>query len=150
MGRTRAIRERRKAVQLNLFDNLCSVTPEPAPSERFPGPAEVAALIARRHRQLLVHSYLYYQLGESLIDDPTFDRWRLELVDLWRAHPDLAKNAPYADLCKTFVESPSGYSIRDYPPEIVSTAVRLLYQLRYKGTVRFEEFCARLGLRILP
>lgn len=139
-----------KTVQLNLFDEPASFAPKSAmPAETSGLDADVAALIARRHRQLLVHSYLYYQLGESVVADPTFDRWRLELVDLWRRYPDVARRAPYADLCQTFVESPSGYAIREYPPEIVSTAVHLLYQLRYRDTVGFDEFCARLGLRLL-
>ncbi|WP_375790254.1 DNA ligase LigA-related protein [Paenibacillus agricola] len=37
-----------------------------------------ADLIARRRRQIFVHSAIYYRLGTSVIDDATFDRWGRE------------------------------------------------------------------------
>ncbi len=35
--------------------------------------------VNRRQRQILVHSFLYYQLNENIIDDFTFDKWSKEL-----------------------------------------------------------------------
>jgi len=40
------------------------------------------ARIRQRRAQLLVHSYLYYALNESIVDDAVFDRWSAELVSL--------------------------------------------------------------------
>lgn len=34
---------------------------------------EIAELIHRRREQMLVHSYIYYQLNDNIIDDNT---WR--------------------------------------------------------------------------
>lgn len=31
---------------------------------------------------LCIHSYIYYTLGESLVDDSAWDGWALELVEL--------------------------------------------------------------------
>lgn len=133
-------------IQASLFDYL-GAAPEGTNPRLTEDPA---SLIARRHRQLLLHSFLYYHVGETLIDDATFDEWRLQLVELHRQYPDLASKAPYASLCQVFIESPSGYSIKekDYPPEIVSTAIHLLYQTKYKTVEDFETFCARRGFKI--
>lgn len=132
-------------IQINLFDDPSTAQEKPSYSSEH-----TASLIARRHRQLLLHSYLYYHVGETLIDDHTFDEWRLELVKLHKQFPEEARKTPYASLCQVFIESPSGYSIKekDYPPEIVSTAIHLLYQVKYKSIEDFETFCARRGFRI--
>jgi hypothetical protein len=45
-------------------------------------PADILALIERRRRQLLVHSFIYYHLDGSAVDDHTWQRWADELVDL--------------------------------------------------------------------
>jgi hypothetical protein len=87
---------------------------------------EILSLISKRHRQLLVHSYIYYVLGQNLIQDYTFDMWRRELVDLHKKYPEESQKAPYYDICKGFDDSPSGYWIRLYPDKIISTAYHLL------------------------
>lgn len=45
-------------------------------------------LINRRRRQIHVHSALYYHLGETLVDDTTFDKWSNELVRLQSDFPE--------------------------------------------------------------
>lgn len=47
-----------------------------------------AELIRRRRAQMLVHSYIYYWMHSSIIDDHTFDRWGRELADLQEKHPE--------------------------------------------------------------
>lgn len=44
-------------------------------------------LIHQRRTQMLVHSYLYYGLGTSIVTDHDWQRWADELVELQRAHP---------------------------------------------------------------
>jgi hypothetical protein len=89
---------------------------------------DISELILRRRRQFLVHSFLYYVLDESIISDATYDKWCVELVELQRKYPSLAKKLPYHNLCIQLDESASGGYIGrdDYPPEIVSTAFHLL------------------------
>ncbi|MGG2028041.1 hypothetical protein AB1282_20280 [Gottfriedia sp. S16(2024)] len=47
--------------------------------------------IQQRRLQILVHSYIYYQLNGSIIEDSTWDRWAKELVELTESYPDEAK-----------------------------------------------------------
>lgn len=43
---------------------------------------EVEELIHRRRRQVLVHSIIYYKVGDSIISDAQFDLWARELARL--------------------------------------------------------------------
>ena len=43
---------------------------------------EVRSLIARRRRQMLVHSHIYYKLDDNVIDDHLWQKWANELRDL--------------------------------------------------------------------
>lgn len=109
---------------------------------------EIRSLISRRQRQLLVHSYLYYVLDESIVSDTDYDRWCEELVTLQTQHRDLAQKTPYWNICQSFDASGSGYWIQRYPPEIVTTAVHLLWQ--HKGKPEpFDDFISRYGLRAI-
>lgn len=46
-------------------------------------------LINRRRRQLHVHSILYYGMHTNIVDDATFDKWAVELVELHEEFPEL-------------------------------------------------------------
>lgn len=56
----------------------------------------ISALITRRRRQLIVHSVIYYKLGDSIIGDYDWSMWAKELVELQAKFPEIAKNCPYA------------------------------------------------------
>ncbi len=45
-------------------------------------PARAVEAIARRRRQLLIHSYLYYGLDSPIISDEQWDHWARQLVKL--------------------------------------------------------------------
>lgn len=47
----------------------------------------IAALIAQRRAQMIVHSYLYYVLDSPIVSDDTWQRWADELALLQRNHP---------------------------------------------------------------
>ena len=47
----------------------------------------IVSLIERRRRQLLVHSYIYYELNDSIISDDTWSKWAVELEELQRKYP---------------------------------------------------------------
>tara|TARA_Y100000385_G_C12755925_1_gene493030 strand:+ start:320 stop:640 length:321 start_codon:yes stop_codon:yes gene_type:complete len=92
-------------------------------------------------RMFLVHSYLYYQMNESVIDDTEYDM----ICDRLKK----TKGSDYyaCDLIDEHLESEaSGYTIKrkDYPPEIISSAVHLLYQERFKDKP-FNEFLSMYG-----
>lgn len=43
--------------------------------------------IRQRRRQMLVHSYIYYELNENIIDDSTWSMWAKELEQLQKDYP---------------------------------------------------------------
>ena len=57
---------------------------------------EIAELITRRRRQLLVHSIIYYHMNDNLITDDQWAKWAIELEELQRDYPEIAKNCPRA------------------------------------------------------
>lgn len=58
---------------------------------------EVAELILRRRMQMMVHSYLYYDMDTNLISDRQFDTWGRELVQLQADYPEISKRVEYAE-----------------------------------------------------
>ena len=38
--------------------------------------------IRQRRRQMLVHSYIYYELDDSIISDAQWSKWAVELAEL--------------------------------------------------------------------
>jgi len=57
----------------------------------------IAELIQRRRLQILVHSYLYYELDTNLITDSQWYDLSKELMDLQRAYPQLEKKVPFRE-----------------------------------------------------
>ena len=102
-------------------------------------------LIQQKTRQYLVHSFLYYQLDESIISDRHYDHICADVAKL--ISDNSAKiSLPFNDLVKSSLnENSSGFSISNYPPEIVSAALHLLYQTSYIDSMSFETFLARFG-----
>ena len=102
-------------------------------------------LIQQKIRQYLVHSFLYYQLDESIISDSSFDQICKDLTKLISDN-SYKDSLQFHDLIKcNLTENSSGFSISNYPPEIVSVALHLLYQTSYVDSMSFETFLARFG-----
>ena len=103
------------------------------------------AMINRLARQFLVHSFLYYQLDETLIDDNEYDKICKKL----NLHRKESNEYVYKDIIeKALGIEASGYTIHKYPPEIISTALHLLYQTKYKDTKTLNMFCKSYGYNI--
>lgn len=118
---------------------MAKANPRPAASP------DVTARLARLARQYLVHCFLYYRLNEPVLEDEEFDRIAHELRALRQAHPDA--KMPYAELLDPILgPEVSGFQIRDYPPEIISTAFKLLYAVN-SPPVDFVEFVERRGYK---
>jgi len=58
---------------------------------------KIKDLIQRRRLQMLVHSCIYYELNQNIIDDKTWDTWARELVQLQKDYPDESKEAVWYD-----------------------------------------------------
>ena len=85
----------------------------------------IIELIGRRRRQLLVHSYIYYEKDLNLIDDHKWTEWAMQLVALQKEHPELSKKAPYYEEFLDF-DGSTGYNLPYRMPNIVSAAEHLL------------------------
>lgn len=86
---------------------------------------QIAELITRRRRQVLVHSVIYYRMNDNLISDSQWSAWALELENLQRDYPNIAKTCVYADEFKNFDHS-SGYNLPLGDPWAVNKARQLL------------------------
>ena len=47
--------------------------------------------IKQRRRQMLVHSYIYYELNTNIVSDATWSRWAKELEKLQHDYPEESK-----------------------------------------------------------
>jgi hypothetical protein len=85
----------------------------------------ISEKIQQRRYQILVHSYIYYQLNDAIISDSDFDRWSKELVELQTAYPEEARKARYHDEFESF-DGSSGFDLPYNNPDIQSIAHKLL------------------------
>ena len=105
----------------------------------------MSELIQQKIRQYLLHSFLYYQLDESIIADRHFDEICVEVMQLMETHAG-SSLLPYQELVKkNLSEDASGFSVRKYPAEIISSALHLLYQHNAVKTISFDTFVTRFG-----
>ena len=93
---------------------------------------QIAELITRRRRQVLVHSVIYYRMNDNLISDSQWSAWALELENLQRDYPNIAKTCIYADEFKNFDHS-SGYNLPLGDPWATNKARQLLQWRDMKG-----------------
>jgi len=107
------------------------------------------AMLRQRALQFLVHSFLYYKLGEPVISDQFFDQLTEELRHLREHHPDA--EMPYAELIDPALGAEaSGFAIRTYPVPIVTAAFKLLYAIKSsEESTDFFEFAERWGYQAL-
>ena len=52
----------------------------------------IKELIKRRRNQLLIHSYIYFKLDDSIISNYKYDEWVRELRTLQKEYPFLSQN----------------------------------------------------------
>ena len=56
---------------------------------------KVAEKIQQRRLQMLVHSYIYYELDNNIVTDQQWSKWAVELADLQARYPDIEKQVLY-------------------------------------------------------
>lgn len=77
--------------------------------------------IKQRRFQILVHSYLYYELESPLIDDDTWQKYANELVDLQKQKSKIGfHDSQFKDW-----DSSTGFDFK-YDDQIIGIANRLL------------------------
>lgn len=97
----------------------------------FMNDKELLSFINRRERQLLVHSYIYYECNESIISDDQWTEWAKELVKLRDDNIDIFDQSAYADVFREFDYS-TGYDLYSgyMRPEVIKDAELLLRILK--------------------
>lgn len=78
--------------------------------------------IARRRRQMLIHSCIYYTLNEAIIDDDTWQKWANQLV---RLHAKFGSRIGFYDSAFADWDGSTGYHL-PFDTEVVRVARRLL------------------------
>lgn len=85
----------------------------------------VKELIKRRRLQMLVHSCIYYELNDSIINDTQFDTWAKELYELQKVNPTKSKQVEYYEYFKDW-DGSSGYDLPIRLPNIYHRATTIL------------------------
>lgn len=86
---------------------------------------QITELIKQRRLQVLVHSCVYYEFNESIVDDATWTKWAVELERLQAAYPDIAMQVEWAAEFNGFNHS-TGYNLPLQNPWVVSKAIQLM------------------------
>ena len=87
---------------------------------------KIAEKIQRRRYQMLVHSYIYYEMDENLISDSLWSQWAMELAELQIKYPDIAKSVEYAIDFEDWDGSSGAFFTYTNKPNIISVAFALL------------------------
>lgn len=66
--------------------------------------------IQQRRLQMLLHSYIYYEKGTSVITDATFDKWAYELRDLQKQYPEVSEQVKWYTYFKDW-DGTTGYNL---------------------------------------
>ena len=56
--------------------------------------------IKQRRLQMLVHSYIYYELDKNIVSDATWSKWAMELAKLQADNPIASKKVIYYEQFK--------------------------------------------------
>jgi hypothetical protein len=97
------------------------------PYEIFSGEElKIAEKIQRRRYQMLVHSYIYYEMNENIISDSQWSKWAVELAELQAKYPNIAKQVIYADDFEGWDGSSGAFLTYANKPNIINTANRLV------------------------
>lgn len=93
----------------------------------------IADKILRRRFQMMVHSYLYYEMDTNIITDKQFDTWGRELVQLQADYPEISKQVEYYEAFANW-DASTGF---DLPKDerIQHIAWRLTHCSSYIGDV---------------
>lgn len=87
---------------------------------------KIAEKIQQRRYQMLVHSYIYYEMNENIISDSKWSKWATELAELQTKYPSIANTVVYAEDFADWDGSSGAFLTYADKPNIVATAERLL------------------------
>ena len=86
---------------------------------------KIAEKIQQRRLQMLVHSYIYYDLNNNLVSDSQWAAWAVELKELQEKYPEIEKFVPYREGFEDW-DASSGAFLPYRSPEIMANAHHLM------------------------
>lgn len=92
----------------------------------------IEELIYRRRQQVWIHSIIYYEFDQNLIDDSTWSKWATELDELQKMYPEESKRAMYYDIFRDFDPS-TGHSLPLRDSKMLNKARYLINLANRKG-----------------
>lgn len=96
---------------------------------------EIRDKINQRERQILLHSYLYYVLDTSVVDDSKWSQWAEELEYMLHEYPEEAKCSEFFKYFKDFDHS-TGANLVAYYDNYDLAWVPIVADM----TIRYEKF----------
>ena len=75
--------------------------------------------------QIAVHSFIYYELNDSVISDSTWSKWAMELVDLIKKYPKEFKTIKHHEWFEDFDGSTGYYLVAKTTPRLITKAYML-------------------------
>ena len=92
----------------------------------------IEELIYRRRQQVWIHSIIYYEFDQNIIDDSTWSKWATELDELQKMYPEESKRAMYYDIFRDFDPS-TGHSLPLRDSKMLNKARYLINLANRKG-----------------
>ena len=88
--------------------------------------------IKQRRLQILIHSYIYYELDQNIVSDEKWNKWAHELVELQKKYPEESKSTIYYEEFKDF-DGSTGMDL-SYPDDFIVN--RANYLLAMKNSLK--------------
>jgi hypothetical protein len=95
---------------------------------------KIAEKIQQRRYQMLVHSYIYYEMNQNIVTDSQWSKWAVELAELQNKYPNIANTVVYANDFENWDGSSGAFFDYTNKPNIVTTAQALLRKPAPKKT----------------
>lgn len=97
---------------------------------------KIVEKIQQRRLQILVHSYIYYELNQNIISDDKWNKWAHELVFLQEKYPEESNHAKYGAYLKGF-DGSTGMDLKydDY----VKTRAKYLLKMKEEKPVKKQS-----------
>ena len=91
----------------------------------------VEEIILQRRLQMIVHSYIYYELNENIVSDAVWGRWAHELVALQKQYPEASKKVKFYELFKDF-QGDTGFDLAKSADKRAISKAHYLLSIRRK------------------
>lgn len=95
---------------------------------------KIAEKIQRRRYQMLVHSFIYYEMNENIISDSQWSQWAVELAQLQSKYPNISKQVIYAEDFEGWDGSSGAFLTYANKPNILISAHFLLKNMQKAKT----------------